>query len=88
MATKRSRVFYTVTFTLHDASTIVCKDTAEARNGRAALDKFLEQSTAKCVTDDPKTYYVPFHAVIKVEVTTAVDESDTYDDPVCAAPVI
>lgn len=73
----------TAVFTLHDASTITVKDTADAPNAKSALNEFKAYKTAKLVDEQDKVYLVPFHAVIKVEVTETEKEAETVEDTFC-----
>lgn len=72
----------TAVFTLHDASTLTVKDTADAPNAKSALNEFKAYKTAKCVVGDD-VYLVPFHAVIKVEVSEKQSETPAVEDNFC-----
>lgn len=75
----------TAVFTLHDASTITVVDTADAPNAKSALAEFKAYKTAKCVVtgEGAGTFLVPFHAVIKVEVSEQEVEDPSVSDNFC-----
>lgn len=70
----------TVTFTLHDESTVVATDTATANIGSAALEAFKAKQIV-VVEGETKTY-IPFHAIVKV-VVAEESTTQTVTDAAC-----
>lgn len=71
-----------VKFTLHNEEVLTVKDEDNGAYGSSALAEFLNKNTAKLVIEG-KDIYVPFHAVIKVEVATTETEVDDPEDANC-----
>lgn len=71
-----------VKFTLHNEEVLTVSDTIDSGAGSAALNQFLNYKTAMLAIDG-KEVYVPFHAVIKVEVTKTEQEIEGPTDDNC-----
>lgn len=84
MAT-RDNLLQTATFTLHNGDTIEVIDDANAKKATSAIRDFLAGKTATLIDASDNKTLVPFHAVIKVEVSAKTDQT-TYDDDTCRRP--
>lgn len=71
-----------IVITLHDGSTMTVEDTVDKTRASNALAQFKDYKTMVVVEDD-KTTYIPFHAVIKIEVTTSKQSVDPVEDEAC-----
>ena len=81
-------IMKTAVFTLHDDSTLTVEDSANAMYASSALAAFKNYKTAKLVVaggegEDATVYEVPFHAVIKVQVTETASEEEAVEDDFC-----
>lgn len=77
----------TVTFKLHDDTTLTAVDTADANYGTLAFNDFIAKDTVKIVvvgdSDEETVYYVPFHAIIYVTVEITPVEPSEVEDANC-----
>ena len=72
----------TLTITLVDGSTVTAADTVDAPIGSSALAQFEDFQTI-VVPGESATTYIPFHAVLKIEVAVEESEEQTRDPYGC-----
>ncbi len=63
---------------------VTVADTTTASNASAAYAEFEKGFKMHLITGEGQETVVPYHAVVKVEVTTAPSADITRDDPFCA----
>lgn len=76
----------TVTFTLHDGSTLTAVDADGNAYGTLAFNDFIAKDTVKVITvaDETETVtYVPFHAIIQAVVEIETVEPSEVEDANC-----
>lgn len=81
MATYK-KTLKTVTFTLHDASTVVAADTADKSVGSNALLQF-EAGKLVIIPGEANTTYIPSEMIVKAVVVSAQSDEITKDPYGC-----
>lgn len=77
---KRGDTLYSIVITLHNGDTINLADDANNRPAKSAFEDFKNYRIIKCETSDTETTYIPFHSVLKVDVTTTKTQEEFEDD--------
>lgn len=77
---KRVETMLKVVITLHNGDTITLQDSADKLPAKSAFDDFMHYRIIECETSDTETTYVPFHSVLKVDVTETKTEVEFEDD--------
>lgn len=85
MAITYKKALKTINVYIHGINDpVTVADTVSAPNASNAYAEFEAGYKMHLVTGEGKQTVVPYHAVIKVEVTTAASENITRNDPFCA----
>lgn len=77
---KRTEVLYSIVITLHNGDTINLADDANNAPAKSAFEDFKHYRIIKCETSDTESTYIPFHSVLKVDVTVTKSDVEFEDD--------
>lgn len=74
-----------VTFTLTDASTVTVTDSGTGAYGQRAFDEFKRREPAYIPSEtEGKSTYIPYHAILKAEITVTHSTVDNPKDEFCS----